>query len=529
MYKYLQFDIRAVDNLKLGKFERDANNEYTHSYIPGSVIKGAIVWNLVHKNGNVPKAVLNGDTIFYNAYPLISETSTVPMMQGYVGNKQEIRSNRDEVQIKHSFNNKVEENVIPYSNYEFITYDKNSCSVQGYNPKKIENLHINKKDAENLDSDSKMFRYESIQKGECFRGYIRINEDYVKDISEVLKEVVYFGGSRGSGYGKCEISNLEAVSDVQLYDSDLEIKDNLYIYFLSDAILYYNGRVNTYIPQEVLKESLGIEGECKYLKSYSNLTTAAAFNTMYNTNTVCYSAVSKGSVIKYSVEEKIEPIKIKELIEKGVGIRKEDGYGQIAILNKIQDNLVVSEYRREECIIEGNIELKNEEKVVLKNILKNIFKERAKLRVERLVIDMLSNVKSKSSLQAQIGKLLNIFKNGVYKTDRTFKGELKEYLDHMAEKKGKDIWHKLNRFSFSCDNAEHSVEKISVQRILVDFVDNKPNSVFSILDNISEQGVNIGEYKYPEEENKGEVFYNLQMDFFTSLFEYCIRMKEVRQ
>ena len=42
MYKIIQFDIKAIDNLKLGKFERDANNWYTHSYIPGSVVKGLL-------------------------------------------------------------------------------------------------------------------------------------------------------------------------------------------------------------------------------------------------------------------------------------------------------------------------------------------------------------------------------------------------------------------------------------------------------------------------------------------------------
>ena len=51
MHKFIQFDIQAIDNLKLGKFERDSNNWYSHSYIPGSVIKGAIVWNIVNKKG----------------------------------------------------------------------------------------------------------------------------------------------------------------------------------------------------------------------------------------------------------------------------------------------------------------------------------------------------------------------------------------------------------------------------------------------------------------------------------------------
>jgi len=37
---------------------------------------------------------LNGSSIFYNAYPLLDGNPAIPMMQGYMGDKQEIRSNK---------------------------------------------------------------------------------------------------------------------------------------------------------------------------------------------------------------------------------------------------------------------------------------------------------------------------------------------------------------------------------------------------------------------------------------------------
>jgi len=49
MHKCIQFDIQALEPLKLGKFERDSNNEYSYSYIPGSVVKGAVAWGLVEE------------------------------------------------------------------------------------------------------------------------------------------------------------------------------------------------------------------------------------------------------------------------------------------------------------------------------------------------------------------------------------------------------------------------------------------------------------------------------------------------
>lgn len=528
MYKYIQFDIQALEPLKLGKFERDSNNEYSYSYIPGSVIKGAVVWGLVEDKGFVPKDILNGNSIFYNGYPLIDTNCAIPMMQGYMGDKQEIRSNKESISIVHSFNKK-KENSIPYNSYEFIVADSdNDKLLFGYNPEKVENLHINKKDTLNGADKLKMFRYEAIKKSECFRAYIRIPKEYYDDVVKILSnDYIYFGGSRGSGYGKCKITGIKENSSVCLYESDVDIKDDLYIYFLSDAILYYNGKVNTYIPENELKEMLSIKGKCEYIESYSNLGVAASYNTMYRTNTICYNAVLKGSVIKYRIEEKIDSDSIRKLITEGVGLKREDGYGQVAVLNKIKDDIVVFGYKKNEIIQKAGIELTDEDKDVVNIILRNIFKSRSKLQIEKMVLELLKGRKKpQGSLQSQIGKLLNIFQNGLYQTEENFKEYLKEYLEHMQGKKGKVAWHKLHDFAVFPPFEKSRGERLSTQKMLLDFIQYKSNSVFHEIEIIVDKGISLGECKYPLDNDKGQVLYNLKMDFFISFFEYCLRMKE---
>lgn len=543
MYKYIQFDILAVDNLKLGKFDRDANNWYSHSYIPGSVIKGAIVWNFVQRHGNVDNRLLNGDTIFYNAYPLAEGKQTIPMIQGYVGDKQEVRSNKADVRLYHSFNGRNHENVIPYNNYEFVIYDKSSNHLRGYNTKLVEKLHINKKDAGDANK-TLMFRYEAVRKGESFRSCIMVDEEFAQDVYSILEEgVLYFGGSRGSGYGKCEISNIKYVPSVGLFDSDTDIKDDLYIYFLSDAILYYNGRVCTYLPEEVVKEKLGVKGECRFVSSFINMDKAATYNTMYHTNTVCYTSVTKGSIMKYRVNEKIDPEKIKELAQNGVGIRKEDGYGQIAILGSIPDELVISGYVGEDGIdYLENIPISDEDKELINSILKKIFYSRCSLNTEKLVINLLNNQsKPDDNIQSQIGKILNLFQNSVYKTEADFKNEMKEYLAHMESKRGKEAWHKLRRivFSYSENPQDKSVKhpyvndksqdknskRIDTQTLLQDFANENSNFIFDELRKYAEEGVQLGDYKYPTKDAMADVIYRLQQNFLINLFEQFLRIK----
>lgn len=526
MYKIIQFDIKAIDNLKLGKFERDANNWYTHSYIPGSVVKGAITWNIVQKNGYVPKEILNGDTIFYNAYPLLDENTTIPMMQGYIGDKQQIRSNKKEVKIQHSFNGTKPKDAIPFSNYEFVESKLKNSYVRGYNPNKVDNLHINKKDASD-GNKTRLFRYEAVKKGECFRGFIKVAERLSGDIYDILdKKVIYFGGSRGSGYGKCEISNLKYISDICLYSSDTDVQNDLYIYLLSDAILYYSGKVHTHLPSEVLKEKLDIKGDCSFVDSFISLGKAATYNTMYHTNTVCYTSVSKGSLFKYKVNEKIDPDKIKKLTLDGIGLRKENGYGQITILSSIPKNLVILKYIRVGSINKKDISLNTEDTDLINTILKNIFYSRVNLQIERLVIDLLNGKrKPTSTLQSQIGKLLNLFQNSIYKSENGFKRELDGYLSHMRDKKDKRVWQQLNRLTFSCRTNEYEVVTISAQKLLLDFISNDSNSIDKIFENLIEKGVKMDAYKYPEKNDHADVLYNLQQMFFISLFNQLLRMK----
>jgi len=59
-------------------------------------------------------------------------------------------------------------------------------------------------------------------------------------------------------------------------------------------------------------------------------------------------------------------------------------------------------------------------------------------------------------------------------------------------------------------------ERLSIQKMLEDFVQNKFNSVFREIENIVNKGITLGIYKYPVESQKAQVLHNLKMDFFIS-------------
>ena len=90
----------------------------------------------------------------------------------------------------------------------------------------------------------------------------------------------------------------------------------------------------------------------------------------------------------------------------------------------------------------------------------------------------------------------------------------------MESKRGKEVWHKLRRIGFS-----YNKKFINVQQLLIDFVNGNTNPVFDKLNRAAEEGIRLGEYRYPDVNEQREAKYNLYRNFFINLFGYFLRIK----
>ena len=223
----------------------------------------------------------------------------------------------------------------------------------------------------------------------------------------------------------------------------------------------------------------------------------------------------------YKVNEKIDPDKIREFTFNGIAMRKEDGFGRIAVLQKIPDELTISGYTKISSTAPEKVALNVEEEKFVYAILKNIFYSRAGLKTEKMVLRLMQMKETaENNVQTQIGKILNLFENSVYKSEADFKQELSGYLSHMESKRGKEVWHKLRRIGFS-----YNKKFINVQQLLIDFVNGNTNPVFDKLNRAAEEGIRLGEYRYPDVNEQREAKYNLYRNFFINLFGYFLRIK----
>ena len=217
---------------------------------------------------------------------------------------------------------------------------------------------------------------------------------------------------------------------------------------------------------------------------------------------------------------------IKSFIDKGVGLRREDGYGEIAILKEIPIKIRLFNKKTTKNITGSVANLDSQDEEMLFNILKNIFSKRLELRIDKLVMSFKNDLEENPLSNSQIGKLLTLFNNANILDEERFKEKIKQYLTHMQSKKGKATWHQLDKFKLKV--TDDTKDAISLQRLLRDYSEDKNNNVFLKLEDCIQQ-VGIGKYKYPVDTRDNKLLFDMKNRFLVKLFRYCLNMKGVAE
>ena len=217
MSKYLIYNIESLENIKFSKTNMQKNAEETMEYIPGSAIRGAYIYkyivanNMIDINGGEHRQkLLNGKIKFLNAYPIYNGKRSIPFPKSYFAEKQKIKLRNQNLQVVSGLDKSLDSNYDKVRGPEFALYENGK--IFSINIEKNSNLHINKTRGK---EENKLFRYESMIKNQNFQGIIKVeDENLIDEIKSLFEnEIVYLGGSKGSGYGKCKIKEIMVVDD----------------------------------------------------------------------------------------------------------------------------------------------------------------------------------------------------------------------------------------------------------------------------------------------------------------------------
>lgn len=477
MPKYVVFSIVNLEDVKMGTSGAQYDAEYALSYIAGSSIRGAYINKYMKKyklkdiEGKHKEKLLKGQLKFLNAYLEVDKERTKPFPLCFYAEKDKLKNFKDGVNVLNAFEQETKlmirkESYDRVKLHEFCIYDD---EYEGVKIKKSMNLHITtQKEKRNL------FRYEALTKGQKFQGIIEAeDEEIAKECKEILKDsIFYFGGSKGSGYGKCKITSVK-IEDYNPEIKDFNVEDfdkgKIYILALSNIISIDEfGRNISYIDKDYLEDKLNIK-DVKLNKSIIETVAISGYNNKWMCRTPKIHGIKQGSVFEYTFKGKLDNEKTMKLMDEGIGDRTEEGYGRILILNHI-DGYYLENYREEKNNITIPKELDNECEKQLKNILNNIYKNKIEKDINTRILNLNSKLKKEENYlsSTQWGKIMENAKNCSLISCKKGKEKFKKYLEHIKNEKGtnKEVYTKYTKTK---------INDISLYDFLMNFINNSDN------------------------------------------------------
>lgn len=361
--KAITFSLHTKQPLLATSFQGDPNSDISYSYIPGSMIRGAMIKRYIKhhnlseldlENKEVQSLFFDNKKIKYlNAYLLSRKKQrTLPVVRSWFRDKDIELS--EEIRNIPAYDFSVDRNEGEPETPKFVGegfWTVESGCVRYYKEKRRINIH-NRRDrtkgrSSQTTGEGEIFRYDAIDAGQTFQAVI-VCEEIDASLLDLLEnsENIWLGGSQSAGYGHTQIT------DIQTYDNWNEVDspenrtehENFTITLLSDLILRDEWGQYAVIPpspqqvsapltnilETALKRILEDDIQLKPKASFTSSTLIGGFNRQWGLPLPQVPALAAGSVFVFEHIE-IAPEQIQQLEAEGLGERKIDGFGRIVV------------------------------------------------------------------------------------------------------------------------------------------------------------------------------------------------------
>ncbi|MBD2454065.1 hypothetical protein H6G80_08225 [Nostoc sp. FACHB-87] len=364
--KVITVSLQTQQPLLATSFEGDPNSDVSYSYIPGSMIRGAVIGRYMKQHGlseldlakdEVKRLFFDGNsTCYLNAYLHSNEGKrTLPIPRSWFKEKNAELTEESTVTVYDFSFERGDEPESPKPVGEgFWTTERGSINY--YTETRRINIH-NRRDRKKgrstkLQGEGEIFRYEAIDSEQTFQAVILCsNETDAQFIRELLtiSPDIWLGGSQSAGYGHTKITHISNIIDAADWnevnisgdDDDRSERDFLTVTLLSNLILHDDWGQYAIIPPSTkheipapltreLQKILGLE--LQPIKCFTNSTIVGGFNRKWGLPLPTVPAFTSGSIFVFEIDNSdltLEKIKAIEL--RGIGEKRVEGFGRVAI------------------------------------------------------------------------------------------------------------------------------------------------------------------------------------------------------
>lgn len=367
--KVITFLLETQQPVLATSFQGDPNSDVSFAYIPGSMIRGALISRYLKRHPELTEDILSdadinkevkslffdGNTRYLNAYLFCHKQKrrTLPVPLAWSKKKDEELPQKQEPALE----------VYDLSNYEpeqesLKNLSERFCAVNErqvilYKEKRRINIHTARDRTKGRSSPTKrdlatnqvieegegaIFRYEALDAKQTFQGVILCEDNHIKTIENLLSPTdIWLGGSRSAGYGHIKIISIDKPQELKDWN-EINIKPKnqlarkkLKITLLSDTILCDRcGQfsADSCLVKQSIEDKLQVQLP-QAINIFISSTVVGGFNQKWGLPLPQVPALSAGSVFVFDAQLTTEQIKILE--SEGIGERCVEGFGRVGV------------------------------------------------------------------------------------------------------------------------------------------------------------------------------------------------------
>jgi CRISPR-associated protein Csx10 len=379
--KAIAFSLHTQQPILATSFQGDPNSDVSYSYIPGSMIRGALIGRYM-KQHHLSELDLNSSEVrrlffdpsstrYLNAYLLSREGKrTLPVPLSWFKDKDKQLPEPGVLKPMPIYDRAIADELPDEVTPKRV--DQKFCTVDGesvvlYSEKRRINIHNlrDRKKGKGTEEEGEIFRYEALDAGQTFQAVILYQEQDEAIIQQLLdKPDLWLGGSQSAGYGHLKITEKKFYAPHTWQEIGISpeerLQENLTVTLLSDTLLRdddsgqptANAKLVRQAIQEILKKTLP-----SLSLVYANSTLIGGFNRKWGLPLPQVPALSAGSVFVFE-NTALTPQEIRQLEAHGIGERRFEGFGQITV-NWIQEEELAAK-KPDELIDSSQPSLKSE-------------------------------------------------------------------------------------------------------------------------------------------------------------------------
>lgn len=362
--KVITYHIRLLEPVLVTKLEGDPNSAVSHDYLPGSVLRGA----LISRHGNIDptdpttrRRFFDGGVRFLNGYCIADGKRLRPMPFSWKHRKEDKTLYFDAAvqdppndgsqwqALKGGFCRTTGSDTVHMVDILHTINVHTTRNRRFGRATLLKNLKQGR-EGDNAQNDGggedpgTVFRYEALAAGQLFSAQILCDDSADAEVLHTLLEAddeLHLGGARSAGYGRTRIESVKLRDTEEDNPEDwAEVTsgepvepDRLIMTFLSDALLRNtNGQYATdatAVCQATARQLNIAPSALKVRKAFIGRTHVGAFNRRWGLPTTQAAAVQMGSVVVLNASD-LTTDQIWQLEWQGIGERRVEGFGRIS-------------------------------------------------------------------------------------------------------------------------------------------------------------------------------------------------------